>query len=297
MLTSSEFLSQQLKALAEPTRMRLLLLCRQGECSVSELAQVVGQSQPRVSQHLKQLCDADLLHRFRDGKRVFYRVPVRGRTADTRQQLLQLIPAQEPVFGKDNERLREIRGDNIGSDRGGVSDELADRAIYRAILDLTVTAAVGDLLDIGCGRGSLLKLLATRANRAVGVDIDADARQVARAELMLAGIPGCSLRQGDMYRLPFEDAEFDTIILDDVLLDADDPLQALREASRLLKESGRLLILLSVAGRAAQDVKKLLAEWNAAAGLRLAPPRMVPLGKPSWMLSVATKSDSGTEAA
>jgi SAM-dependent methyltransferase len=87
-------------------------------------------------------------------------------------------------------------------------------------------APVGDLLDVGCGRGSILKLLASRARRAVGVDIDAKARRLARAELMLAGLPNCSLRQGDMYRLPFDDAEFNTIILDDVLADATDPVRA-----------------------------------------------------------------------
>ncbi len=296
-MTILESLSLKLKAVADPTRMRLLMLCRQGECSVSELAQTVGQSQPRVSQHLKQLCEADLLHRFRDGKKVFYRVPARGPAAITRRRLLQLIPDQEAVFGRDHERLGEIRGESIDATGGEAGDALADRASYRAILDLTVTAPVGDLLDIGCGRGSLLKLLATRANRAVGVDIDADARQVARAELMLAGIPGCSLRQGDMYQLPFDDAEFDTIILDDVLLDADEPLLALLEARRLLKPGGRLLILLSIASRQPAEVKQALAEWNAAANLRLTPGRMVPLAEPAWMLAVATLADSDTEAA
>ena len=287
-------LIQQLKGMADLTRLRLLAICRHGECSVTELAAVIGQSQPRTSQHLKQLCDAGLLARFRDGRRVFYRVPVRG-DAGEREQLLALIPDDESQFERDLDRLRAYRGEHIADQT--VTEDMADRAVYRAFLDLAVTAPLGDLLDIGCGRGTLLKLLAARANRVIGVDIDADARQLARAELMLAGIPGCSLRQGDMYRLPFDDREFDTIILDDVLANAEAPVKVLQESRRLLKTSGRLLILSSVGDLAIDDTQRSIAEWNAAAGLRIAPARLVPANDPVWLLAVATDADSGSEAA
>jgi len=297
MKPQTDLLVQQLKALGDPTRLRLTALCRRGECSVSELTRVIGQSQPRVSQQLKALCEAELLTRFRDGKRVFYRVPRSRDTTPALRQLLELIPDNDPVIESDWHLLQQGRGARIGEIDLDRQDDAARRALHRAILDLTVTAPVGDLLDVGCGRGAILKLLASRANRSVGVDIDANARQLARAELMLAGIPNCSLRKGDMYRLPFADAEFNTIIIDDVLVDAKKPVQALSEARRLLRPGGRLIILESVAKQPAGDIQASLAEWSRDAGLRLAPARLVPRKDPAWMVSVATMADRRNEAA
>lgn len=287
MQPSTETLLLQLKTLGDPTKLRLVALCRQGECSVSELTQVIGQSQPRISQHLRQLCDADVLRRFRDGKRVFYCAPSTENRSLPLSRLLDLIPATDPAFVADWKSLRHRRGQRIETTTVESHDDTGDRALHRAILDLTVTAPIGDLLDIGCGRGKLLKLLASRANRAVGVDIDSDARQLARAELLLAGIPNCSLRKGDMYRLPFADQQFNTIIIDDVLVDARDPVSALEEASRLLRPSGRLFLLESALQRTTAELKDLLAGWCKEAGLRLTPARFVPKKKPAWLVSVA----------
>jgi ArsR family transcriptional regulator len=296
MLAETERLLLQFKTLADPVRLRLVALCRRGECSVSELTQAIGQSQPRVSQHLKKLCDAGLVERFRDGKRVYYRVPATAGKMGRR--LLDLLPDTEPVMQADAERLREARRVG-GAAAAGTAPAAATvgRAVHRLLLELTVTAPIGNLLDIGCGRGRLLKLLASRANRAVGVDIDADARQLARAELMLAGLPNCSLRHGDMYRLPFADGEFDTIILDDVLADARYPVRALREAKRLLDANGRLFVLQALRARPIMELQKSLAEWSASAGLRLAPARFAPEQSPEWLLSVATRADANAAAA
>lgn len=292
-----EHLAKQFKALAEPIRMRLVSLCRQGECSVSELTEVIGLSQPRISQHLKQLCDAGILQRFRDGKWVFYRVTAR-RSSDSasRRRLLDLIPTAEAVFATDLSRLQELRGDS-SADGQDKLERQGDRVLYKALVELTVTTQLGDLLDIGCGRGQILKLLGTRANRAVGVDIDSDATRLARTELMLAGLPNCSLRSGDMYRLPFNDADFDTIILDDVVADAKRPVRALTEARRVLKPTGRLIVLMAVGERSPAELQTQLAEWSRAAGLRIAPARLAPKNNPEWLLSVATASDSQSEAA
>lgn len=290
-------LVQQLKVLADLTRMRLLALCRQGECSVSELTEVVGQSQPRISQHLRALCEVELLARHRDGKRVYYRVPSRGTMHGMRQQLLALLPEDDRVFEEDRLALRAIRGEDLSELYKSQSNPDADRAIFRAIIDLTVAAPIGAVLDIGCGRGQILKLLASRASRAVGVDIDAGARRLARAELMLADVPNCTLRKGDMYRMPFEDGEFDTIILDDVLGDARNPVKALVEAKRLLKPGGRLLLLLSIAGQSTNELKNSMAAWSAAASLRLTPARIATKERPTWMLAVATSPTSRQVAA
>ena len=288
----------QMKTLAEPARLRLVALCRQGECSVSELARVIGQSQPRVSQHLRLLCEAGLLERFRDGRRVYYRLPGAANRSSPQARLMALIPGDDAELLADAQRLLQGRafGRPAPAD-GGTSLRASDRGLYRALMELTVTAPLGDLLDIGCGRGRILKLLASRANRAVGVDIDADARELARAELLLAGLPNCSLRQGDMYRLPFADHEFDTLVLDDVLGNAARPAEALSEARRVLRPGGRVIVLEQARGRSGSALTSDLAEWCVAADLRLAPARLVPPMNPEWLVSVATTDLGQVEAA
>jgi len=299
MEAQTEHLLVQLKSLADPVRLRLLALCRRGECSVSELTRVTGHSQPRVSQHLKKLCDAGLLERFRDGKRVYYRLPALQDRSPSGRRLLDLLPHTDPTMAADALRLREVRAQGLEAkpELDAATGAAAGRAIHRLLLGLTVTAPIGDLLDIGCGRGRMLKLLASRANRAVGVDIDAGARQLARTDLMLAGLPNCSLRQGNMYRLPFDHGEFDTVILDDVLADAREPVRALSEAKRLLRPGGRLLVLQELRDRSAAELQQSLAGWSASAGLRLAPARFAPEKDPDWLLCVATRINANAAAA
>ena len=285
MKASTDKLLNQLKALADPVRVRLIALCGIAECSVSELTHVTGLSQPRVSQHLKQLVDEDLLERFRDGHYVFYRVPSNGDQAVARRRLLALLPDDEPEFARDVERLRKLRAEDEPAPLLQTGDE---RMLHKALVDLTVAAPLGDLLDVGCGQGRILKLLATRAHRVVGVDIDSDARRLARAELLLAGSPNCSLRQGNMYSLPFENEEFDTIILDGVLGEAERPTDVITEALRLLKAGGRVLLLSATGERTAEQIKSDFADWAAQTGLRLAQPRSIPDKNPGWLLGVAT---------
>ncbi len=291
---SVEQLVVQLKALADPARLRIVMLCAQGECSVSELTRVLGLSQPRVSQHLKQLCAVDLLEGFRDGHFVYYRLKAGGRQAALRRRLLALIPADDAGFAEDIERLRSLRDTG---DAGTDDHVTGSRSLHRALVELTVAAPVGDLVDIGSGHGRILKLLASRARRAVGVDIDPDARRFARAELLLAGLPNCTLRQGDMYRLPLGDNEFDTAILDDVLFEAERPRHAIAEAVRILRPGGRLFLLATTRPREFHDHAAQLASWCADSGLRLAPARPIPAMQPEWLLAVATKYDAATAAA
>jgi len=285
MKASTDKLLNQLKALADPVRVRLIALCGIAECSVSELTHVTGLSQPRVSQHLKQLVDEDLLERFRDGHYVFYRVPSNGDQAVARRRLLALLPDDEPEFARDVEKLRKLRAEDEPAPLLQTGDE---RMLHKALVDLTVAAPLGDLLDVGCGQGRILKLLATRAHRVVGVDIDSDARRLARAELLLAGSRNCSLRHGNMYSLPFENEEFDTIILDGVLGDAERPTEVITEALRLLKAGGRVLLLSATGERTAEQIKSDFADWAAQTGLRLAQPRSIPDKNPGWLLGVAT---------
>ncbi len=295
MQNSTRQLITHLKAFADPIRLRLLALCVRGECTVSELTEVSGQSQPRISQHLKQLCDAGLLERFRDGQFVYYRVPLGTGQASQRRRLFALLPTEEPAYERDFDKLCGLR-----TERGLAppeKDNDALRYLHRALIELTVAMPLGDLIDIGSGQGRILKLLGSRAQRAVGVDTNADARQLARAELLLAGVENCSLRHGDMYDLPFADGEFDTVILDDVLADAERPMTAISEARRILKKGGRLLLLIRSDVRDIATLEKQLAVWCGAAGLRLAPPKYIPVNDPHWLLAVASPADLETAAA
>lgn len=301
MQLATQQLVGRFKALADPTRLRLVALCARGECSVSELTDVLGLSQPRVSQHLKTLCDVGLVERFRDGHFVYYRAPSRGGDAAAGRRLLELLPVDEPRFEQDATKLQALRGNassNVATSAvpGDVSIE-ESRTLHRALVELTLARPLGDLIDIGCGQGRLLKLLASRSQRVVGVDIDADARRFARAELLLAGVLNCTLRQGDMHALPFGDNEFDTVILDDVLNGSARPVDAINEAKRLLRPGGYLVLLLSTLGNSVNDIGARLAGWCRASGVRLSSPRPVPAKNPRWLLAVATLAETTTAAA
>ena len=282
-------IAEQFKALSDPQRLRVVALCRAGELSVSELTEVLGQSQPRVSQHLKALVDAGLLDRFRDGKRVYYRLA--ASPSALQRRLVTLVGESSNGFESDLARLRNLRGGGQPDhgDSSGSAGE-ADRAMARALIELTLAHPVGDLLDVGCGRGRVLKLLAGRANRAVGIDVDSESRNVARIELFMAGADNCSLRKGDMHQLDFDDASFDTVILDDVLGASDRPGDALDEAARVLRPSGRILVLQRVDGRDPTSLADALASMSADLGLRPAAPKTLPPRNPAWLLSVLTKA-------
>ena len=295
MQNSTAQLITHLKAFADPIRLRLLALCVRGECTVSELTAVMSQSQPRISQHLKQLCDAGLLERFRDGHYVYYRVPLASGQAAQRRRLFALLPNDEPAYENDFDKLCGLRAEQ------GLAvpekDDEAVRYLHRALVGLTVTTSLGNLIDIGSGQGRILKLLGSRSKRAVGVDTSADARQFARAELLLAGIENCSLRNASMYELPFADGEFDTAILDDVLRNAEQPMTAIVEARRILRRGGRLVLLCKVGVDDVATVEKQLGIWCGAADLRLATPRRIPANHPQWLLAVATSADAESVAA
>jgi len=278
-----------LKAVAEPTRLRLLVLCHRGESTVSELVRVLGQSQPRISRHLKLLCDAGLLERFRDGHWIYYRTPAAGPAAARVRRLLELVPAEAPELVRDAELADAERRAAVEPEAEPLTD--AERELHRAVLDTVLTAPVGRLLDIGAGSARMLKLLGRRASRAVGVDIDGDQRRQARAELAVAGLGNCTIRAGDARRLDFADGAFDTVILDEVLGQSSLPEQAMAEAARVLAAGGRLLLVEPLNEGAAEATGRRIARLAAASGLALGRPRAVPARRPAWLVSVATAAE------
>lgn len=242
---------EALRAAAEPTRLRIMAICAAGEWTVSELTQVLGQSQPRVSRHLKVLAEAGLLERFREGTWVFYRLADRdGRIAG---HLVEMAP-ESAEFALDRRRLEEVRAERRRRaqayfDRQALGWErvreltVADDEVDRALLELIGSDAPASLLDIGTGTGHVLRTLAPRIGYGLGIDLSFDMLAVARANLEAAGVGNCQVRHGDMYQLPVADGAFACAVLHQVLHFAETPAAAIREATRTLAPGGRLLVV------------------------------------------------------
>ena len=261
-------LQRAFRAAGEPTRLRLLHLCAVGEQTVGDLVDVLSQSQPRVSRHLQVLCEAGLLERFRDGQYVYFRTPVDGDGAAVVNGLLALPDASDPVIASDRASLDRVLGARQDED----ADPLL-RRFNRLVLDIFLTHPVGDLLDVGVGSGAILKLLARRARRAVGVDIDLASRRRARRAVARAALSNCTVRPGDMYALDADDASFDTVVLDCVLLGAERPAAVVTEALRVLRDGGRLIVTEYVGIDDGAAAGKRLVHALASAGVRCGPVR------------------------
>ena len=245
-----------LRAVAEPTRLRLVALCAQGELTVSELVRILGQSQPRISRHLKLLTGAGLLTRHREGSWAFYRLADNGPGAEVARQLNALLPDhgnQDQILAQDIERLKQVKRDRAEAaaayfrDNAQTWDKLRslhidDREVEKAILGLLAGGSIDTLLDLGTGTGRMLELLAPRTGRGLGIDLSREMLAVARANLERSGVDNCRVQQGDLYQLPFAAGAFDVIIIHQVLHFLDDPGPAVAEAARVLAPGGRLLI-------------------------------------------------------
>jgi len=289
----------QLRAAAEPTRLRLLVLCARGAFCVSDLCEVLGQSQPRLSRHLKLLVEAGLLERVPEGANAYFGLPP---DAELARLILARLPEDDPQLAADRrqavrlaaERAREasdaFRRHGADWDENRALD-LPAAAIEAAVLDL-LPPRIGAFLDIGTGTGRLLELVAPRAERALGVDASRDMLTLARARLAERGLADrCTVRQADMYRLPLPDGGFDVVALQMVLHYAEDPAAALAEAARVLRPGGLLVIVdLEAHGRAELLERHAhrwpgfddaaLAGWFGAAGCAALPPVAVSDARP-----------------
>jgi ubiquinone/menaquinone biosynthesis C-methylase UbiE/DNA-binding transcriptional ArsR family regulator len=253
-LPSLEGLVSTLRAVAEPTRLRLAVLLSRAELSVTEISQVLGQSQPRTSRHLRLLLDADVVERSPEGTHVFYRASDGGAGAELVRRLAERCPTDDPVIAADAaalERVLRTRSQAAATYLRTHADELAtiaslhvaERDVERGMLELIGGAEpIERLLDIGTGTGRILELMAPHSERSIGLDVSRDMLALARAKLGQARLSRASVRQGDLHRPPFEAASFDVAIMHHVLHLLDDPGEAIVDAANLLRAGGRLLV-------------------------------------------------------
>lgn len=242
------------RALADPTRLRIFALLRAMELSVGELAQVLGQSQPRVSRHVKILADAGLTARRREGSWVFLGL---GDDAIVAPLLAAIDAWQNGEIdhwqAADAARLAAVRADRATAAERYFDAHaeqwdairslyIAESEVEAAMRALLAGEAIGRLVDIGTGTGRMIALFGHDAESALGVDRSPQMLRLARAKLAEAGLDSFELRQGDMYALPLADGSADTVILHQLLHFAQVPEAAIAEAARLLGEGGRLLI-------------------------------------------------------
>ena len=243
-----------LKTAGEPTRFRLLALVAAGDLTVTDLTEILGQSQPRISRHLKLLTEEDLIERYQEGAWAYFRLKQDGPAVALVRTLLAAVADEDPVLLRDSERLATVkraraeRAQAYFSRNASEWDELrrlhvSDAAVEKALLKLIGKKPVDSLLDLGTGTGRVLQLLSDVYRRAVGIDASRDMLSVARANLDKAGIVKASVRQGDILNLPLEAQDFDLVIIHQVLHFLDQPELAIAEAARVLRPGGRLLIV------------------------------------------------------
>lgn len=251
-----------IRALADPTRLRIMRLLSAMELAVGELAQVLGQSQPRVSRHVAILCDAGLAERQREGSWVFLRAAIghnRGNpVGEAVARLLATAEREDEEFAAicadDRRKLQTIRGSREENATAYFArhaeewDELRklhspDKIVEERLLAALGEEPLGQLLDIGTGSGRMAELFAPRADHIVALDKNLDMLRVARAKLQNLPSDAIELVQGDFASLPFPACRFDTVLLHQVLHFAQDPAAALAEAARVTRSAGRIAIV------------------------------------------------------
>ena len=293
-------LTTTLKAAGEATRLRILALLAEAELTVSDLTEILRQSQPRLSRHLRLLAEAGLVERFREGSWAFFRLGDHGSSAEMARTLIARLDADDAVIARDRERLVSVRAARAAAAQNyfrrhavewdrirklHVADAAVEDAIRAALADKPIRA----LLDLGTGTGRMLELFAGDIERGLGLDLSLDMLALARARLDRAGLKNCSVRQGDIYDLALPRDSFDVVIIHQVLHFLDDSARAIREAARVLRPGGRLLVVDFAphdleflreehAHRRLGFAAESIAQWLEAAGLDIVRQQTLPPG-------------------
>lgn len=243
------------RALADPTRLRIFHLLRAMELSIGELAQVLTQSQPRVSRHVKILSDAGLAERRKEGSWVFLGLGPEIRVAPLFAAIDAWSHEDEDAWTvADRARLAAVRADRAASAARYFAEHaeqwdamrslhVPESAVESRILEMLSGDPIGHMVDIGTGTGRMIELVGGEAASAMGIDRSPEMLRLARVKLAEAGLEHAELRQGDMYALPLGDGSADLVILHQVLHFAQHPAAAIAESARLLAPGGRLLIV------------------------------------------------------
>ena len=287
--TSRELVAA-LKAAAEPTRLRVLRLLADGELNVKDLTFILGQSQPRLSRHLKLLTETGLVERFREGSWVYFHVSDRSRGGRLARQVLDILDSGDPVILRDRDRASVLKQQREASALQYFEAHAADwdriramhvpeAAVESAVLDMLGEGPFRLLVDLGTGTGRMLELLAGRYDQAIGFDMSHAMLNYARSKLDSAGLDRAQVRHGDLYNIALGDGAADAVVMHQVLHYLSDPLPAIQEAARVLAPGGRLLIV----DFAPHEIERLredhaherlgfsteqVEEWLLAAGLK-----------------------------
>lgn len=250
---SADGLTTVLKAAGEETRLRILALLADGERSVKDLTDILGQSQPRISRHLKLLFEAGLIERHREGTWVFYRLADLGAGASLARDVLMRADRSDETFAADEARLEAVRRQHHAEAQSYFRKHAAqwdsirsmhapDDAVETAIGDL-LPQRIGTLVDLGTGTGRMLECFAGRSERAIGIDLSHDMLAYARARLEDLALPHVQVRAGDLYGIGLPDGAADVVIIHQVLHFLNDVAGAIAEAARIVSPGGRLVVV------------------------------------------------------
>jgi ubiquinone/menaquinone biosynthesis C-methylase UbiE len=249
-----EELNTALKAASEETRLRILALLADNELTVSDLTDILRQSQPRISRHLRLLAQARLLERFREGSWAFFRLAEQGAGAELARALIARIDPDDRTLARDRERLAAVRTARVHAAQDYFRRHaaewdrirrlhVADEAVESAILAALADRPFRSLLDLGTGTGRMLELLGPHIERGLGIDLSRDMLALAQGRLDRAGFKHCTVRHGDVFDLAIPSDSFDVVIIHQVLHFLDDGARAIRDAARLLRPQGRLRVV------------------------------------------------------
>jgi ubiquinone/menaquinone biosynthesis C-methylase UbiE len=247
-------LNATLKAAGDGTRLRILCLLHEAELTVSELTEILRQSQPRISRHLKLLVEAQLVERFPEGSWAFFRCTGQGPCAAVAQQLVAALDPNDATIARDRERLAGVRAVRVRAAQDYFRRHAADwdrirrlhttdNAIEAEIRALLLDRPFRSLLDLGTGTGRILEMFSPEIERGLGVDLNREMLAFARSRLDHGGIRNCSVRHGDIFDLAIPPDSFDVVVIHQVLHFLDDGGRAIHEAARVLRPAGRLLVV------------------------------------------------------
>lgn len=247
-------LIKALKAAGEPTRLRILAALSCYELTVTELVSLLGQSQPRVSRHLKLLLEAGLVSRFQEGSWVFQRLDENTSAAEVAVKVIELIEFDDPIIAQDSARLHRIKAQNakLATDyfahNAGDWDQIrtmvgSDETIELAMLETVKGRNFQNMIDMGTGTGRIIEIFAAHTSKVTGYDSSQEMLKLARANLEQAGLAHCQARLGDITALPAESGSADLITIHQVLHYLDNPFAVIEEAGRILSPEGHILIV------------------------------------------------------